>query len=246
VNLSKKMNGYEGLKAHSKKLVGLDLSPGQLEAFETYRRELLEWNERHNLTAITDPEEVEIKHILDSLSCLQVAQFLADERVVDVGTGAGLPGLPLKIVCPSIHLTLVESIRKKVDFCEHVISRLGLSGVEVIHGRAETLGQDELHRGAYDWALARAVAIAPVLLEYLLPLLKLHGRAILQKGTTGPQEIQSATQALAVLGGEVLQMAPVELPKVTETRYLILVRKCAATPGKYPRRPGMPAKRPLE
>ncbi len=240
------MNGYEGLKAHTKNLVGLDLSTEQISAFEIYRQELLAWNERHNLTAITDPEEIEIKHFLDSLSCLQAAQFQANARVIDVGTGAGFPGLPLKIVCPSLQLTLVESIRKKLDFCEHIVTQLDLKGVNVIHGRAERLGQDEDHRAVYDWALARAVAVAPVLLEYLMPLLRLEGCAILQKGSTGPQELQSAAQALALLGGEVLQMAPVELPKVPETRYLILVRKCAATPAKYPRRPGIPAKRPLE
>jgi 16S rRNA (guanine527-N7)-methyltransferase len=239
------MIGYEGLKAHASKLIDLDLSDAQLHAFEVYKRELLDWNERYNLTAITDPVEVEIKHFLDSLSCLRVAHFRSEDRVVDIGTGAGLPGLPLKIACPNIRLTLVESIRKKADFCEHVIEKLNLGGVEVIHSRAETLGQDESRRASYDWALARAVAVAPVLLEYMLPLLKLNAQAVLQKGSTGPQEIHSANRALAVLGGEVRQIAPVELPKVPETRYLILVRKCAATPEKYPRRPGMPAKRPL-
>lgn len=231
---------------HAKRLSGVDLTAHQMEAFDVYRRELLKWNARHNLTAITDPEEIEIKHFLDSLSCLKVMPLKGEPRLIDVGTGAGLPGLPLKIVCPAIRLTLVESIRKKAEFCKHIIETLGLTGVEVVHNRAETLGQSEQHRASYDWAVARAVAIAPVLLEYLLPLLKLNGLAVLQKGSTGPEEIQSAGQALAILGGEVLQMAPVELPKVTETRYLILVRKCAATPDKYPRRPGMPAKRPLE
>lgn len=239
------MNGYKGLKAHVRNLVDIDLTDAQLHALEVYKRELLAWNERINLTAITDPVEVEIKHFLDSLSCLRVAHFRSEDRVVDIGTGAGLPGLPLKIVCPTIQLTLVESIRKKVEFCEHVIEKLGVGGVEVIHSRAETLGQDKYHRASYDWALARAVAIAPVLLEYMLPLLRLEGQAVLQKGSTGPEEIHSAHRALAVLGGDVQQMAPVELPKVPETRYLILVRKSAATPEKYPRRPGMPAKRPL-
>lgn len=240
------MNGDEGLKFHARRLFGLELSDAHLSAFQHYQQELLAWNERYNLTAITDSIEIEHKHFLDSLSCLRVMQLRGDDRVVDVGTGAGFPGLPLKIVCPAIHLTLVESIRKKVDFCEHLVEVLGLRGVEVIHSRAETLGQDERYRTSYDWALARAVALTPVLLEYLLPLLKLNGHALLQKGSTGPQEIQSAGQALAVLGGEVINMEPVELPKVTETRYLILVRKCAATPEKYPRRPGMPAKRPLD
>lgn len=239
------MNGYEGLRVEARRLFNLNLNAGQLNAFQTYAGELLEWNERVNLTAITDPREIEIKHFLDSLSCLRVAQFRPDQRVIDIGTGAGLPGIALKIACPSIRLTLVESIRKKADFCEHIVARLGLTGVEVIHSRAETLGQDKLHRSSYDWALARAVAVAPVLLEYLLPLIKLNGHALLQKGSTGPEEIHSARQALTLLGGEVLQIAPVELPKVPETRYLILIRKCAATPDKYPRRPGMPSKHPL-
>lgn len=240
------MNGDEGLRSLAKSLLDLDLSARQIDAFDAYRRELLSWNKRYNLTAITDPVEIEIKHFLDSLSCMKVVQFRGEQSVIDVGTGAGLPGLPLKIACPSIRLTLVESIRKKADFCEHIVELLGLDGVEVIHNRAETLGQDDRHRASYDWALARAVALAPVLLEYLLPFLKLRGHAVLQKGSTGPQEIQSAARALAVLGGEVVQMTPIELPKVTETRYLILVRKHAATPEKYPRRPGMPAKRPLD
>jgi 16S rRNA (guanine527-N7)-methyltransferase len=240
------MNAYEGLKSHAKNVLGLDLSADQLNAFEEYGRELLTWNARYNLTAITDPVEIEVKHFLDSLSCLSVIQLRGEERVVDVGTGAGLPGLPLKIVRPSIQLTLVESIGKKADFCQYIIDKLGLIGVDVVPTRAETLGRDLDHRASYDWALARAVAVAPVLLEYLLPLLKLNGHALLQKGSTGPQEIQSANRALALLGGEVVQMAPVELPQVSETRYLILVRKCAATPEKYPRRPGMPAKRPIK
>lgn len=240
------MNGYEGLSPAVKRLSSVNLSTSQLSLFDVYLQELLTWNERHNLTAITDPVEIEIKHFLDSISCLKVIKFDTDDRIIDIGTGAGFPGIPLKIVCPSIQLTLVESIRKKVDFCEHIIDKLGLTGVQTFHRRAESLGRDDEFRAKYDWALARAVAVAPVLLEYLLPLLKLHGQALLQKGSTGPQEIQTAAQALAILGGKVLQVTPVELPKVTETRHLILVRKCAATPEKYPRRPGIPSKRPLD
>lgn len=239
------MNGYDGLGSASRDFLELNLSAEQLEAFQTYLDELLAWNSRFNLTAITDPVEIEIKHFLDSLSCYRVIKFQADDRVVDIGTGAGLPGIPLKILCPSIQLTLVESVGKKADFCEHVIENLELSGVHVVRKRAEAIGRDEAFRASFDWAVARAVAVAPVLLEYMLPLLTIDGRGVMQKGSSGPQEIHSAAQALAILGGEVLQVTPIELPKVPETRFLILIRKCAATPEKYPRRPGIPSKRPL-
>jgi 16S rRNA (guanine527-N7)-methyltransferase len=239
------MNDREGLSQIVDRLLGLHLTSRQLEAFAWYASELITWNERFNLTAITDPIEIEVKHFLDSLTCLQLADFRSGDRVVDVGTGAGLPGLVLKIACPGIELTLVESIQKKVHFCRHVVDGLQLEGVQVIHTRAERVGQDPEHRGRYTWALARAVASTPILLEYLLPLLQLQGCALLYKGMTGPSEVHEARNALAVLGGEVLQILPVELPKVSETRHLILVRKCAATPAKYPRRTGIPTKRPL-
>ncbi len=236
---------YEGLACAAEQLLNLELSGQQLRAFSLYGRELVAWNARFNLTAITEPEEIEIKHFLDSLSCLKAAELRPPAHIVDVGSGAGFPGLPLKIAFPQFRLTLVESVGKKVEFCRHIVETLGLEGVEIIHARAEALGRDAAHRGHYDWAVARAVAAAPVVLEYLLPLLRLQGRALLQKGATGPAEIHSARHALAVLGGEVRRMIPVELPRVAEPRYLIIVEKTAATPEKYPRRPGIPAKRPL-
>lgn len=237
--------GYEGLAQAVRQLLNIELSGQQFQAFRRYASELVEWNARFNLTAITEPEEIEIKHFLDSLSCLVVPELRPPANIVDVGTGAGFPGLPLKIAFPQFRLTLVESVGKKAEFCRHMVGVLGLEGVQVIHARAETLGRDPLHRGRYDWALARAVATAPVVLEYTLPLIKLRGRALLQKGPTGPAEIQTAEHALAVLGGKVRRMVPIELPHVAETRYLIVVEKTAATPDTYPRRPGIPAKRPL-
>jgi 16S rRNA (guanine527-N7)-methyltransferase len=143
-------------------------------------------------------------------------------------------------------MTLVESIGKKMEFCRHVIQSLGLDGVDFVQDRAENLGKNVQHRERYDWAIARAVAILPVLLEYLLPFIKLGGSAIVQKGETGPAEAHSAEKALSVLGGEIKQVLPVELPRVTEPRYLIVVDKVACTPEKYPRKPGIPAKRPLK
>jgi 16S rRNA (guanine527-N7)-methyltransferase len=227
-------------------LLGLQLTPKQREAFAWYARELLVWNKKVNLTAITDPDQVEIKHFLDSLSCLLVDDFRPPGRVIDIGTGAGFPGLPVKIAFPRFQLTLVESIGKKADFCRHIVEGLEMDGVEIVNGRAEQLGRDPRHREAYDWGLARAVASLPALLEYVVPFLRLGGRAILQKGEAGPAEVHESGAALQLLGAEVEALIPVELPRVPETRHLVVVRKCAGTPANYPRRVGVPSRRPLE
>lgn len=224
---------------------GIHLTPQQCAALETYKRELLDWNQRVNLTAIREPEAVEAKHFLDSLSGLRVMGQRAEQRIVDVGTGAGFPGLVLKIARPSWQVTLVESVGKKVAFCRHIVATLGLEGVTVLHARAEEVGHDPAHREAYDWAVARAVARLPILAEYLLPLVRVGGHMLAQKGETGPAEAQAAEYAIRVLGGELERVVPVEVPGVAEDRYLIVVRKVAPTPAKFPRRVGIPAKRPL-
>jgi 16S rRNA (guanine527-N7)-methyltransferase len=227
-------------------LLGFDLAPDQARSFEWYRRELLSWNERMNLTAITDPDEVEVKHFLDSLTCLLAMASPPQGRAVDIGSGAGFPGLALKIVHPRLHLTLVESIGKKVDFCRHIVQGLNLEGVEIIHDRVERVAHRKGYRQSYDWAFARAVAVVPILVEYMLPLLRLEGVGVIQKGERGPAEVHEAETALKILGGRVKRVASIELPKVAETRYLVTIEKTAATPEKYPRRPGIPAKRPLQ
>lgn len=226
-------------------LTGTQLSTRQISALQLYGHELAEWNEIHNLTAIREPEQVRVKHFLDSLSACLALRGSPLERVIDVGTGAGFPGLPLKIIYPQMRLTLVESVGKKTAFCEHLVGKLGLSGVEVIQMRAEELGQLALHREQYDWALARAVAVMPVLLEYLLPLVKVGGSVLAMKGASGPAEAQSAEKAIQLLGGHLRQLIPLTLPGVAEERYLVVVDKVATTPEKYPRRVGIPAKRPL-
>ncbi len=167
-------------------------------------------------------------------------------KLVDVGSGAGFPGIPLKIACPNLRVMLVESTRKKVEFCQHVIDGLGLEGIQASHIRAEELGHEPGQRGAYDWAVGRAVASLRVLGEYLLPFLRVGGRMIAMKGETGPAEAHEAEGALRLLGGQIERLLPIELPTVAETRYLILVDKVSATPSEYPRRPGVPSKRPLE
>jgi 16S rRNA (guanine527-N7)-methyltransferase len=226
-------------------LSGITLNPKQVDAFERYATELVAWNERYNLTAIRDLEMIRVKHFLDSLSAFLVMRESVMGRVIDIGTGAGFPGLPLKLLCPGIHLTLVESVGKKADFCRHMVETLALTDVVVIQSRAEALGQEAEHREQYDWALARAVAIMPVLLEYLLPLVRVGGQVLAMKGESAPAEMQSAERATQILGGHLRQLTTVTLPGVVEERYLVVVDKKAGTPEKYPRRVGIPSKRSL-
>ncbi len=226
-------------------LIGIRLSAAQLSTFEKYQHILLEWNARFNLTAIRDPEEINVKHFIDSLTCLIAMRDTPMERIVDIGTGAGFPGIPLKIVCPSMRLTLVESVGKKAEFLRHTIKTLGLEGVNIVQERAETLGQNEGHRERYDWAVGRAVAVMAVLAEYLLPLVKVGGKALAMKGENGPAETHAAENSMRLLGGHLRQLIPITLPTVAEERYLIVIDKVAATPQAYPRRVGLPAKKPL-
>ncbi len=223
----------------------LKLSTNQIKAFKVYENELLEWNEKFNLTAIKSHDEIVAKHFIDSLSCLQVMEKPSPKNVIDVGTGAGFPGLVLKIVLPSIHLVLVESIGKKAAFCEHVVRTLNLEHVTVIQARAEEIGSDIRYREQFDWAIARAVASMPVLSEYLLPLVRLNGCMLAQKGENGPLETQQSANAFRKLGGKLRVIHPVTLPGVAEQRYLIIVEKKHTTPEVYPRRTGIPSKKPI-
>jgi 16S rRNA (guanine527-N7)-methyltransferase len=212
---------------------------------ERYENELLAWNLRVNLTAIDKPEKIQTKHFLDSLTCLIVMRGSPAERVIDVGTGAGFPGIPLKIICPTIRLALVESVGKKAAFCQHIVDSLGLRNVTVLSERVEAVGGLPTHREQYDWAIARAVASLPVLVEYLLPLVRVGGKALAMKGESGLAEAQSAENAMRLLGGCLNQIVPVTLPGVEDQRYLIVIEKIAATPDRYPRRVGVPTKKPL-
>jgi len=240
--------------------LGLALAPAQLQAFDLYYHQLIDWNRRVNLTAITDPNEVQVKHFLDSLSCL-LAMGAPDEepaegrvsprvlglsaRVIDVGSGAGFPGLPLKIACPSLRLTLLDSAHKRTAFLRHLVALLGLAGVEVVTARAEEAARDQAHREAYDFAVSRAVSALPVLAEYCLPFLKIGGRLIAQKKGDLAAEIGAAQEAIALLGGSWRGLQRVNLPLLPGGRQLLLVDKMAPTPPSYPRRPGLPEKRPL-
>lgn len=229
----------------SRELLGLDLSADAQRALSIYADELLTWNEKINLTAITAPEEIEMRHFLDSLSVLRAISVKPGLRVIDVGAGAGFPGLPLRLVFPGIELALLEATTKKTAFLEHLVQRLKLANVQVLNARAEDAGQDPAHREKYDLVLARAVAQMPALAEYMLPLCRVGGKCVALKGESAVNEVRQAETALHLLGGRVEKVIPVELPQVAETHYLVVVHKGAATPPAYPRRVGMPAKRPL-
>src|SRR5687767_835939 len=235
----------ETLARDAQTLFNVHLSGRQVMALTTYEKELREWNQKFNLTAIRDSESIRTKHFLDSFSCVLAWKASPPDQLIDVGTGAGFPGIPLKILYPHLKLTLVESVGKKAMFCQHIVSVLGLEHVEVIQSRAEDLGQNPQHREAYDWAVARAVANLHVLSEYLIPLIKVGGMALAQKGESGPAETQSAEKAMELLGGKLKQLIPVHLPGVADDRYLVVMEKVAATPPRYPRKPGIPMKMPL-
>ncbi len=227
-----------------KENLNLRLSPAQTRSFTQYEQLLLEWNEKFNLTSIRDPEEVRIKHFYDSLTCLDM---LPQERfsLIDVGSGAGFPGIPIKIVRPDIRLVLLDSVGKKVDFCRVVIHELALEGVEILHERAEILGQIAGKRESFDVVTARALAALPLLLEYLLPLARVGGFVLAQKGSDPQAEVMQAKRALSILGGEICEVRQLELPGGAGQRSLIKITKIHATPPQYPRKAGIPAKKPL-
>lgn len=225
--------------------VGLELTPPQLTQFARYQSELLAWNEHTNLTAIREPDQVRVRHFLDSLTCILATGDLAGKRLIDVGTGAGFPGLPLKLLYPAMELTLLDSVGKKTRFLEHLTGELGLEGVTIIHDRAETLAHGPTHREQYDWAVARSVAELRVLVELLLPFTAVGGAALAMKSGDVAAEIAAARQAIETVGGGEPETITVTLPDTKQTHDLIIIPKIAPTGNLYPRRPGMPAKRPL-
>jgi 16S rRNA (guanine527-N7)-methyltransferase len=241
------------LQDHAREM-GIELTGAQVAALRRYQEELLDWNQRMNLTAITDPAEIESKHFLDSLSCLlalpridgrPLAAWLASSpKAVDIGAGAGLPGLALKIVWPGLRLTLLEATGKKCRFMQHVVDTLNLKDVTVVQARAEDFGQ-RAGRIAFDLALARAVSRLPTLLEYGLPLLKRGGWFVIQKGREPQEELAQSRLALQTLGGSLHDVLPVTVPGLEAERSLVIVAKAAQTPAAYPRRAGIPERQPI-
>lgn len=223
----------------------INLDDDQINQFKLYQQELLHWNQRTNLTSITDPTQVEIKHFIDSLSCLKLINPSQSIRIIDVGSGAGFPGIPIKIAVPSFEVILLESTKKKVDFCRHILEKIRFDPNSALSGRAEDVAHDVTQREKYDIAISRAVASLPALLEMSLPFVKVGGAAIAMKGKNIQQELETSERALKVLGGEVEEVKKIFLPILDEERNLIKILKEKPTPEKYPRRPGLPVRKPL-
>lgn len=224
---------------------GIHLTAEQQQQFTSYLALLLAWNQRLNLTAVRDPQGIQQRHFLDSLTCATVTGDLNHRRLIDVGTGAGFPGLPLKILYPELHLTLVDSVIKKTTFLEVVVKELGLTKVQIVAERSEVLGQQATHRERYDWAVARGVAELRVLVEYLLPLCKMGGHMLAQKGGNVQMEMDTAVSAIHTVGGSPPRCHSIQLPELPQTHYLVTIEKTRPTPDQYPRQVGLPKKRPL-
>lgn len=221
---------------------GINLSENQLRQFSLYGDLLVAWNEKINLTSITDPEEIMVKHFLDSLT---LSQFVQGDKVADLGTGAGFPGVPLKIFFVHKSFTLVDSLAKRLDFLQEVILKLGLEQINTVHARAEDFGRDPQYRCLYDTVVSRAVARLPVLLEYAIPVLRLGGVFLASKGSQAEDEVRESEKALAILGAQIRDVKEFNLGYGAEYRSIIIIEKVKETPLQYPRKAGTPAKKPL-
>ena len=220
-----------------------ELTSQMQQQFEDYMNLLLEWNEKINLTAITEEDDIILKHFVDSLT---ISEHIENGKtIVDVGTGAGFPGIPLKIAREDIKLTLVDSLNKRIKFLDDVIAKLKLKEVETLHFRAEEFGQNKKYRESFDIATSRAVANLSTLVEYLLPLVKVGGICICMKGSEIKEELQNSKNAIEILGGKIEKEIEFVLPESDIKRNIIIIKKIKTTPGKYPRKAGTPSKEPL-
>ncbi len=229
-------------------LLSIELEKNQINQFYEYFQLLVEWNEFMNLTAITEMDEVITKHFVDSLSLIKAVDEIGtmNYRIIDVGTGAGFPGIPLKIAFPDLKITLMDSLNKRVNFLNEVISRLGLEKIEAIHGRAEDLGRDPLHREQYDLCVSRAVANLSTLSEYCMPFVKVGGYFIPYKSGKIEEELGAAKHAIFLLGGGVKEVKTFLLPGTDAERSLVKIAKNSGISKKYPRKAGLPSKEPLK
>ena len=239
------MTAFEEILAARADEAGIPLTAEQIGQFSVYHEMLLDWNTRMNLTALTAPEDVAVKHIIDSLTAYDAARFDGARTLIDVGTGAGLPGIPLAVYAPHLTVTLLDALNKRVRFLTEVTAAMGLQNVRCIHARAEETARTAEHRAAYDIVVSRAVARLPVLLEYTLPFVRVGGTLLALKGRAYAEEQKEARRAADVLGGGCITARPVHLPGLDDVRAILTVTKERQTPAAYPRGGGAPTRRPL-
>ena len=228
--------------------LGINLHKEQIKKFSRYLELLAQWNQKINLTSLKKPREIIIKHFLDSISCIKIINKYIDTEgisVIDVGAGAGFPGMPIKIICPSIRLSLLEARNKKTIFLEKVTEEINFQKVKILNGRAETFGISVDYREKYDVVISRAVAHLNVLSEYCLPLVRVGGLFVAQKGRLYKEETEKSFKAIKFLGGELIGVENIRIPFIDQERHLLLIKKIKGTPLKYPRKEGFPQKRPL-
>ena len=238
------MNVEQFKQALSEK--GINLTDTQLEQYNRYYELLVEWNEKMNLTAITEKEEVYLKHFYDSISAAFFFDFSKEMTICDVGAGAGFPSIPIKIAFPHLNVTIVDSLNKRITFLEHLAKELKLENVRFIHDRAETFGQNAAHREQYEVVMARAVARLSVLSELCIPLVKVGGNFVAMKGASAQDEMEVGKKAVTTLGGKIISTNHFVLPEEESERNIVVIKKEKNTPKKYPRKPGVPNKTPIE
>ena len=226
--------------------IGISLTENQINQFMTYYDLLIEWNSFMNLTAITDFDEVVVKHFVDSLAICQYVDFKDGDTLIDIGTGAGFPGIPLKILFPNLKVTLLDSLNKRIKFLNTVIDTLGLEHIETIHGRAEDFAKQEIYREKYDFVISRAVANLATLSELCIPFVKENKYFISYKSEKCNEELADAKKAISILGGKVEKQIEYMLPDTDMNRNLLLIKKIKSTPKKFPRKAGTPAKEPIK
>ena len=234
---------FEKMQENSK-VLGFNFSVEQLEKFYKYMNLLIEWNEKMNLTAITEPNDIILKHFIDSIT---INKYIENSvKVVDVGTGAGFPGIPLSIIRPDLQITVVDSLNKRLIFLQEIKKELELKNIDIVHARAEEFGQNKNYRETFDIATSRAVANLSTLSEYLVPLVKIKGKCVCMKASDAEEEIKQAENAVNILGGKIVKVEKFNLPNSDIGRTIIIINKEKSTNGKYPRKPGTPSKEPLK
>lgn len=225
------------------KKINIEFDDKEIEQFYKYMNLLIEWNEKINLTAITEPDDIILKHFIDSLT---ISKYINEnEKIADIGTGAGFPGIPLKIAKPNTQMFLIDSLNKRIKFLEEVIKQNEIASTFAIHARAEEIGHNKEYRGNFDVVTSRAVARLNVLLEYMMPLVKLGGKCICLKGPNIGEELEEARNAIDILGGKIEKVEEIELPGSDNKRTIIIIKAVKQSPNRYPRKPGTPTVSPL-